>query len=422
MITNDRQYKIAKTQILNFQQSLAAVEFEARTGKDIDSQLFDVQKNAIKSQLDELMDALKEYEDLKAGKIVVTEVNSLKELPGALIKARIANGLTQAQLAEKVGLKMQQIQRYEAELYETASIKTLTKIAEALEVRLSAEIQIKQVEAPETLDLKNYPFKQMFQRKWFGNFSGSYNEAVIDSRNLLENFFEKAGFGKFQYGFTKMSIRSNSPVNMFALKAWYARIIAKAEAQTITGVYTKNTINEAWLKKLAELSTSPEGPVIAAKYLKSSGIKFIVEPHLEGTFLDGAALIWGSDVPIIAITTRHDRLDNFWFVLFHELAHVQLHLSHDLTVIFDDLDAKIEGIEKEADAFALNALIPDEVWRKSLVRFSPSKETILNQAKILHIHPALVAGRIRRETGQYFLYSDLVGQGEVRTCFSEDLN
>lgn len=422
MITNDRQYKIAKTQIANFQQSLATVEFEASMAKDIDPRLFDVQKNAIRSQLDELTQAINEYEDLKAGKIAVTEVNTLKELPGALIKARIANGFTQAQLAEKVGLKMQQIQRYEAELYETASIKTLAKIAEALKVKLSAEIQIKHVDAPETSDLQNYPFRQMFQRKWFGNYSGSYNDAVIDSRNLLENFFEKAGFAKFQYGFTKMSIRSNSAVNMFALKAWYARVVAKAVAQSITWVYTRNTINETWLKKLAEMSTSPDGPVIAAEYLKSSGIKFVVEPHLEGTFLDGAALKWDNNVPIIAMTTRHDRLDNFWFVLFHELAHVHLHLSDDLMVIFDDLDVKIDGIEKEADAFALNVLIPDEVWRKSLVRFSPSKETIINQAINLHIHPALVAGRIRRETGQYFLYSDLVGQGEVRTCFSGDLN
>jgi HTH-type transcriptional regulator/antitoxin HigA len=209
---------------------------------------------------------------------------------------------------------------------------------------------------------------------------------------------------------------------MFALKAWYARVVSKAEEQSVTGVYNKNTINETWLKQLAELSKDANGPVRAAEYLKNSGIKFIVEPHLEGTFLDGAALKWDNNVPIIAITTRYDRLDNFWFVLFHELAHVQLHLSDDLTVIFDDLDAKIDGIEKEADAFALNALIPDEVWRKSLVRFSPSKETIINQANNLHIHPALVAGRIRRETGQYSLYSDLVGLGEVRTSFSEELN
>ncbi len=422
MITNDRQYKIVKVQIASFQDSLATADFEAKIAKDIDPMLFDVQKKAIKSQLDDLTLAVKEYEDLKAGKIVVTEVSSVKELPIALIKARIANGLNQAQLAEKIGLKMQQIQRYESEVYETASIKTLAKIAEALDLKLSAEIQIKQLEAPEQLDSNNYPFKQMFQRRWFKDLAGSYNDAVIDSRNILERFFEQSGLSKLQYRFNKTSIRTGSTINMYALKAWYARIVVKALDQPITGVYSKNTITEDWLKSLAALSIYPDGPVRAAEFLKDSGIKFVLEPHLDGTFLDGAALLWENDVPIIAMTTRYDRLDNFWFVLFHELAHVQLHLSQNLAVIFDDLDVNMEGIEKEADAFALNALIPAEVWRKSLVRFSPSKETIISQARSLHIHPALVAGRIRREKGDYTQYSDLVGLGKVRTCFAEGLN
>ncbi|MDB5250669.1 MAG: hypothetical protein JWQ40_5063 [Segetibacter sp.] len=421
MITNDRQYKIAKAQAENFQYSLEGAEFEARTAKDIHPTLFKIQKDAIQSQLNELISEIKEYEDLKAGKIAITEVNVIKELPLALIKARIANGLTQSELADKIGMKMQQIQRYEAEQYETASIKTLTKIAEALKVRLTGEVQIKSVDAPEALNSKSYPFKQMFQRGWFGNFSGTYNDAVLDSKNLLEKFFETAGFENFQYGFNKMSIRAGAAVNMFALNAWYGRVLIKASNQKTHQLYKKGTITDSWLQELAKLSTATNGPVKAADYLRNSGIKFIVEPHLEGTFLDGAALRWDNEQPILAMTTRYDRLDNFWFVLFHELAHIQLHLSEDLTVIFDDLDVKIEGIEQEADNFALNALIPDEVWRKSLVRFSPSNETVKSQANSLNIHPALVAGRIRRETGRYSVFSDLVGQGEVRACFMEEI-
>ena len=155
--------------------------------------------------------------------------------------------------------------------------------------------------------------------------------------------------------------------------------------------------------------------------MQASGIRFIIEPHLEGTFLDGAALLWENNEPIVAMTLRHDRLDNFWFVLFHELAHIYLHLSDSLTAIFDDLDIKIDGIEEEADSFALNALIPDEVWRKSLVRFNPSDEAIINQAKTLKVHPALIAGRIRRETGKYYQYSNLVGQGTLREIFSQKI-
>ena len=76
----------------------------------------------------------------------------------------------------------------------------------------------------------------------------------------------------------------------------------------------------------------------------------------------------------------------------------------------------------DADKYALNISVPEAVWKKSLVRFSPSNETIINQAKLLKVHPALVAGRIRRETGKYYLFNDLIGQGEVRNKFSQELN
>lgn len=419
MITNDRQYKITKSQIDNFQQSLAELDFSANTAKDIHPQLFEIQKTAIESQLSELIKEVQEYENLKEGRIAIAEVNSLNELPLSLIKARIANGLTQAELAEKVGVKMQQIQRYESELYETASVKTLMRIADQLNIKINADVQIRSIEAPENLDISNYPFKQMYQRNWFGNFSGSYNDAVVDSKNLLQRFYEVAGIGSSQYSFTKKSIRSGSTLNVFALNAWYARILEKAKQQKIDAVYIKGSITTSWLRNLAELSIEPNGPAEAANYLRANGIRFVLEPHLDGTFLDGAALLWEGDQPIVAMTLRHDRLDNFWFVLFHELAHIHLHLSEDLTVIFDDLDVKIDGIEQEADAFALNALIPDEVWRKSLVRFNPSEEAIINQAKAMKIHPALIAGRIRRETGKYYQFTTLVAKGVRETLANE---
>lgn len=420
MITNDRQYKIAKSQVENFQHSLDSLVLNTNTNENIHPRLFELQKNAIESQLQDLVSDVQEYEDLKAGKIAITEVNNLKELPLALIKARIANGLTQAELADKIGVKMQQIQRYEAEKYDSASVRTLLKIAENLGININADVQIKTVEAPANLDVRNYPFKQMYQRKWFGNFSGSYNEAVIDSKNLLEKLFERAGFSNLQYTLTKKSVRAGSQLNMFALDAWYAQVLVKAKLQQLDKNFDKSIITESWLKELASLSREENSPSRAEAYLKNSGIIFVIEPQLEGTFLDGAALLLENNSPVIALTLRYDRLDNFWFVLFHEIAHIALHLSDSLTVIFDDLDVKIDGIEQEADSFALNALIPDNIWKRALVRFSPSKETIINQAKTMGVHPALVAGRIRKETGKYHQFTDLVGQGEVRNFFLHD--
>jgi len=418
MITNDRQYKIAKSQIDDFQNALEGISFTLP--ENVHPKIVEAHKNAIQSQLNELLAEIKEYEDLKEGKIIMSEINSVEELPLALIKARIANQLTQAELAEKLNMKMQQIQRYEAERYESASLKTLAKVADQLGVKLNADVQLKAIDAPEVFDIKNYPFKQMFQRNWFGNFLGSFNDAAKQSPTLLAELFSTAGLTDLKYSLTKKSIRAGSNLNEFALNAWYARILVKAKHQQVGNIFHKDMINAVWLTSLARLSREENAPEKAANYLMQSGIRFIVEPVLEGTFLDGAALLMEDFSPIIAMTLRYDRLDNFWFVLFHELAHIILHLNNDLNVIFDDLDIKIDGIEQEADAYALNALIPNEIWRKSLVRFNPSNETITNQAEALAVHPALLAGRVRRETGKYYLFNDLIGQGEVRKYFEHE--
>ncbi len=420
MITNDRQYKITKTQIQNFQDSLDSRSIVST--ENIHPKLLEAHKNAIDSQLHDLMRDVAEYEALKAGQTVVAEVKDLKDLPLALIKSRIANGLTQSELAKKLGLKEQQVQRYESENYESASLKTLLKIAAELKISLNADVQIKEVTGTDDFNVRDYPFKQMFQRRWFKDFSGSLNEAVKNSADLVASLFNDAGIDRRIHGLTKRSVRTGSVFNEFALNAWYARVIIKAKQLELPTTFSKNVITEQWLKSLAALSRLDDGPIQATQYLKNSGIAFVYEPKLDGTFLDGAALLVENNLPIIAMTLRHDRIDNFWFVLFHEVAHIYLHLGAELDAIFDDFDIKIDGIEKEADAFALNSLVPDDVWKKSLVRFSPSNETITNLAVAQNIHPALVAGRIRRETGKYYQFNDLIGQGELRPQFEKFLN
>lgn len=422
MITNNRQYKITKSQSEKFQEALDGFSVDALVTENVHPKILEAQKNSISFKLRELLEEVKEYEELRDGKIIIAEVRDLKELPIVLIKARIANGFTQAQLAENLGLKEQQVQRYEAEKYETASLKTLLKISEILKISINADVQIKEVVAPEIYDLKKYPFKQMFQRKWFSDFNGTLNEASKNSAELIAGLYRNAGILNNQYAFNKMSVRSGSVINEFALNAWYARILNKAREQELSTFFNKSDITESWIKGLVSLSLNENGPKEAVEHLKNIGIRIVIESQLEGTHLDGAALLMDSIYPVIAMTLRYDRIDNFWFVLFHELAHLLLHLNADLDAIFDDLDLNITGIEEEADKYALNSLIPDTIWKKSLVRFSPSTETIKNQAKVLKIHPGLIAGRIRRETGKYHLFNDLIGQGQIRKLFIQDLN
>ncbi len=422
MITNDRQYRIVKSQIENFQKALEAMSMETEDTKDVHPLILQAEKDGINYQLQLLLAEVKEYEDLKEGKILVTEVKDLKELPVVLIKARIANGLTQAELAARLGMKEQQVQKYEAEQYDSVSLRTLLRIAAVLKISIEGDVQIRELQQTDLYDVSRYPVRQMYKRRWFPEFSGSLNDAVRNSSTLIANHFQKAGIENLQAVLNRRSVRTMAEIDKDALNVWYARVIIKAREQELETYFDKNRIDSDWLSHLASYTIHDNGPRQAVDFLKTNGVRVVFESQMDGTYLDGAALLVDKVYPVIAMTLRYDRLDNFWFVLFHELAHIILHLGVEFDSIFDDLDSHEEGIEKEADNYALNISIPESVWKKSLVRFSPSKDTIINQARSLKVHPAIIAGRIRWESQNFYLYNELVGQGEVRNKFSEELN
>jgi HTH-type transcriptional regulator/antitoxin HigA len=107
-----------------------------------------------------------------------------------------------------------------------------------------------------------------------------------------------------------------------------------------------------------------EGPSLVQKLLKKYGIHYCVIPHLPKTHLDGVSCIGSDGNPVIGMTIRYDRLDNFWYTLFHELAHVFLHLSSDKEshAYIDDLQYRANNEqEQEADDFAGKELIDDSL-------------------------------------------------------------
>ena len=123
---------------------------------------------------------------------------------------------------------------------------------------------------------------------------------------------------------------------------------------------------------------------------------------------------------MVALTLRHDRLDNFWFTLFHELAHVALHLDKDdVDIFFDDMSeggAK-DTRENEADQLASEALIPETEWKAAkLTKKSPPGD-VLAFAQSLRISPAIPAGRVRYESKSYTVFRPLIGSGKLRLMF-----
>jgi transcriptional regulator with XRE-family HTH domain len=139
MITNQRQYNITKSQIRNFEQALSAVKRDGPTA-GISPRIQQAMGEATRSELKELRRQLAEYEDLRSGKIPSRKLTSLGDLPLALIEARIAANLSQKELAKRLGVAEQQVQRYESSDYAGASLDRVQEIADALGVTVVEEV------------------------------------------------------------------------------------------------------------------------------------------------------------------------------------------------------------------------------------------------------------------------------------------
>ena len=142
MITNEKQYRITRKQAAKFE--LAIKEFDSKSGRRerVDIRMLKAERDALKSQLESLKEELSEYERLKSHDTSIILADSLEQLPVGLIQARIAAGLSQRALAQRLGLKEQQIQKYEAERYATASFRRLSQVAQALKLRIESEISL----------------------------------------------------------------------------------------------------------------------------------------------------------------------------------------------------------------------------------------------------------------------------------------
>jgi ribosome-binding protein aMBF1 (putative translation factor) len=134
MIKNERQYRMTKAHAEKFMQTLHELATTRKRG--VHPVLHKAQIDALKSQLGDLQRELAEYETLRSGKRKIVALESLEELPKTLIQARIAAGLSQEELAAKLGLKPQQIQRYEATEYQSASLERVNEVARVLGVKL----------------------------------------------------------------------------------------------------------------------------------------------------------------------------------------------------------------------------------------------------------------------------------------------
>lgn len=133
MIKNERQYRITKAQAAKLEAALESFSAQSAGHGKTHPRLVKAQADALRSQLESLHAELHEYEEIKSGGVSPPDLSYISVIPQDLIRARIASGLSQKELAERLGMPEQQIQRYEAVEYESVSLARIIEIAKALQ-------------------------------------------------------------------------------------------------------------------------------------------------------------------------------------------------------------------------------------------------------------------------------------------------
>ncbi len=380
-------------------------------------------------QLDELLDAAPDTPEGDEFELWATLIETYEESefpidlpdPISAIRFRMEQaGLKQIDLVPYIGSasRVSEILKGKRSL----SLSMMRRLHEDLGI--PAEVLLQEpgasipTEHPE-IDWLRFPIAEMLKRGWFEGFRGTLGEAKENAEELIAQLVFPNGVETGSVPcFLRRSVRSDREMDKDALTVWCARALTQARDERLPD-YEPGTVSKTFCRELAHLSYLPNGPLLAKEFLNQSGIHLITERHMKKTYLDGAALWAASGRPVIALSLRYDRLDNFWFTLCHELAHVGLHLETNREEAFvDDLDASGKNTqEQQADEFAADALVPRAKWNRSGLTSNWSASAVVDFAKRLRIHPAIVAGRIRRDQDNHRILWQLLGKGEVRRCF-----
>ena len=281
-------------------------------------------------------------------------------------------------------------------------------------------------EAPlDELEPKKFPLRAMVNAGWIPDVPDLFDRGEEIVRDLMERAGGREAALSPLYR-RNDDRRINAKADEYALKAWCWQVMAQANEKRFAEPYQPGTVTPEFLLDVARLSPHEDGPARARNFLSENGIGLEFVPHLRRTYLDGAALMLFDGRPIIGMTLRYDRIDNFWFCLLHELAHVGRHMDGNCEDGFID-DHTLRGVkgpgagskELEADEWAEEALIPSSLWEDSLVKARPTPMAVIDMAHELGIHPAIIAGRVRFQRSNYRLLSQFVGSKQVRKQFED---
>ena len=249
--------------------------------------------------------------------------------------------------------------------------------------------------------VSTYPVREMVKRGWLDDDRNTFEAQLAQFFNVPSiddvPHLEHAG---------KKSDYSSIPA---AQLAWLFRV------RQIAGEMAGTAYNEAALRatlpKLKALMTAPEETRHVPRLLEECGVRFVVVQSLPGAKIDGVCFWLSPRAPVIGMSIRFDRIDNFWFVLRHEIEHVLRHDGQVAAMIDADLeseaDANLPPEELAANQASLEFCVPQAEMNSWIARKAPffSERDLVGFAKRLGIHPGIPAGQLRKRTGNYKLFA-----------------
>lgn len=244
--------------------------------------------------------------------------------------------------------------------------------------------------------------KELVARRWL---------KTADDESPLTSVFFDLPLSKQPTLFRKSA---NADENLLAI--WQARVLAEAEYRCLAEEPPAFTVlTKEHLRMMARMSIDPQVVRELPAILGKIGIILIYVYALPGMSADGAVFRLSTGHPVIAMSLRFPRLDYFWFTLFHELAHLVLHADQlDAPVFFDVEADEQDATEKAANRLAKDSLVDRNAWRNCEPKYDAGERAVRTFADQQGIHPAIVAGLLRKESGNYKRYTNLINAHDVR--------
>jgi HTH-type transcriptional regulator/antitoxin HigA len=259
-----------------------------------------------------------------------------------------------------------------------------------------------------------FPVREMLRRGWIRS---SENIDVLEQRFC--EFFSIPNM-ETQPSLTHHAKKTDAMMDVTPLQlAWLFRVRAMA-AQQIVPAYSRENLLSA-VERLRALILAPEETRQVPRILAEAGVRLVFVEPVSGSKLDGACFWLADDKPVIGMALRFDRIDNFWFVLRHEIEHVLRGdgKAENEPVIDTDIGDDKEGLlecEIEANKAAADFCVPLEQIENFIARIQPyfSEQKVLAFAQRINVHPGLVVGQLQRKLNRHDFLRKY--QVKVRAC------